>query len=437
MITHVGKVIGAPLAALLLLAPATGGAAELDEVERRMARVIADGQPRDLALLAETVDINSGTMNFDGVRRVGDRFAVEFRELGFAVRWIDGTPFGRAGHLVAERGDRGPKVLLIGHLDTVFEPDSPFQRWERIAPTAARGPGVTDMKGGNVVMLAALRALAAVGVLDELRIAVVLTGDEERSGRPLDLARQALREAADGAAYAIGFEDGDSDPETAVIARRGSSSWRLEVSAVTAHSSQIFQPEVGHGAIYEVARVLEGFRRSLAPLTDLTFNPGLVVGGTDVDFDAAGATGRAYGKNNVIAAGAVVTGDLRATSPAQLEEAKALMRSVVDEPLAGATSTLEISDGYPPMAPSDGNRELLAMFDAASRDLGYGPVAAVDPRNAGAADVSFVAPLVPRVLDGVGLMGRGGHTEDEVADLATLPMQASRVAVLLYRIARP
>src|SRR5262245_5124974 len=209
-----------------------------------------------LALLERVVNINSGTMNFAGVRQVGDVFSAELKRLGFATRWVDGAPFNRAGHLVAERDGSGPRVLLIGHLDTVFEADSPFQRFERLSPTSARGPGIIDMKGGNVVMLTALRALADVNVLAQLHVIVVLTGDEEDPGEPLAAAREALVEAAAGAQAALGFEDGAGDPRKAIVSRRGFTGWKLSVTGTPAHSSQVFTDRVGAGGIYELARVL-------------------------------------------------------------------------------------------------------------------------------------------------------------------------------------
>jgi glutamate carboxypeptidase len=293
---------------------------------------------------------------------------------------------------------------------------------------------VIDMKGGDVVMVYALRALAAAGALDRLRLTVVLTGDEEKTGRPLAAARRVLVEAARGADAAIGFEDGDGRPETAVIARRGSTTWSLEVGGVPAHSSQIFQDEVGAGAIYEAARILHGFYTGLAGEPDLTFSPGVIVGGTDVELDTREGRGRALGKTNVVAQRAMVSGDLRALTPEQHERATAAMRSIVDAHLPRTSATLTFAESYPPLAPAEGNLRLLALYDEVSRDLGYGPVGAVDPRNAGAADVSFVADQVPMILDGVGLMGTGGHTVEETADLATLPMQTARAAVLMHRL---
>lgn len=424
------------LSTLLAVVPTTALAAELSEVERRIVEEVERGNDAALELLEKSVSINSGTMNFAGVHEVAVLFSAELDALGFETGWISGAEFGRAGHLVASRPGDGPKVVLIGHLDTVFEPQSPFQSFERLSATEAAGPGTTDMKGGDVVMIYALRALREAGVLDRLDLEVVLTGDEEKSGRPLPLARHALRHAAKGASFALGFEDGDSDLRTAVISRRGSSSWKLRVTGTPAHSSQIFTEAVGDGAIYEAARILSEFRERLANERDLTFNPGVIVGGTEVELDSNQKRGTAFGKDNVVAERAMVDGDLRALSPEQYDRAQTTMLEVVAQSLPGTSATLTFDPGYPPLAPTEGNRALLERYSQVSLDLGLGPVAAVNPRKAGAADVSFVADLVPQVLDGIGLMGRGGHTVHEVADLSTLPTQTKRAAILLYRLSQ-
>ena len=388
-----------------------------------------------LTLLERVVNINSGTQNHPGVQEVGKVFRQELDALGFKTRWVDGAPFKRAGHLIGEHAGTGPKILLIGHLDTVFEADSPFQKFEKIDETHARGPGVIDMKGGNVILVQALKALASTGTLKSMNITVVMTGDEEDAGEPLADARKALVDAAKSAAYAIGFEDGPGDPRTAVIARRGTSAWTVRVKAQPAHSSQIFRKDIGTGAIFEAARILNAFREKLAGEPHLTFNPGAIVGGTSAEFDNVQARGTAFGKTNVIAEHAIVSGDLRTLSQEQLTKAKKSMESIVASALPHAQATITFEDGYPPLAPTDGNHKLLAMYDQASRDVGAGPVTAVDPDRAGAADVSFVAGEVKMILDGVGLMGTDDHTVKETADLATLPSQTKRSAVFLYRLA--
>jgi glutamate carboxypeptidase len=299
----------------------------------------------------------------------------------------------------------------------------------------ASGPGVIDMKGGDVILLLALQALSAAGELDGMSVTVIMTGDEERSGDPLQVARRSLIEAAGNADVAIGFEDGDGKSEHAVIARRGASSWTLRVTGTPAHSSQIFTAAVGPGAIFEAARILELFRAKMAGEEYLTFSPGVILGGTDVDLDESQSRGTAFGKSNVVAGHAVVQGDLRTVSPSQLEKAQAEMRAIVARSLPHTGSEITFDDSYPPMAPSEGNRRLLRLYDRVSRDLGFGPVTATDPRDAGAADVSFTAAKVEMAIDGLGLKGKGGHTVQETADLGMLAVQAKRAAVLLHRLA--
>lgn len=432
----------APLVLAALAAPsiaATAGAqsktsAQLSSTERTIARAVDAHNDDALALLVRLVDINSGTTNHAGVRKVADILRAQFDSLGFTTRWVDGSAFHRAGHLVAEHPGPGPKILIIGHLDTVFDPSSPFQKFVRLDDSTARGPGVIDMKGGDVIALYALRALKDAGALDSMHVVVVYDGDEEDAGSPLTAARQALTDAAHGASAALGFEDGAGDPRTAVISRRGDISWTLTTTGHTAHSSQIFTKEYGAGAIYEAARVLDQFYRQLSTQRYLTFNPGIIVGGTAVSLDSTQSAGTAAGKTNVVADSVLVSGDLRTLSPAQLTGAQRAMQRIVAQTLPMTTAHLEFADGYPPMAPTAGNKRLLAMYDRASQDLGFGPVVAVDPSRAGAADVSFVANIVPMAIDALGLSGHDDHSEKETADLRMLPVQTKRAAVLMYRL---
>lgn len=409
--------------------------------EDRMLAFIDAGNPAALALLEDSVNINSGTMNLAGVRQAGALFQASFEQLGFQTQWQDGAEFQRAGHLVARYAgaEAGPKLLLIGHLDTVFEPDSPFQRFTMIDKSIASGPGIADMKGGNVIMLQALAALREVGALEQLDITVVLTGDEELSGRPLALSKKALVDAAVHADIAIGFENGDGDYRTANISRRGSSGWALLVEGTPSHSSQIFRADIGPGAIFEAARVLHSFQgdEELRNEQYLTFNPGRIVGGTTITDSEVDNAGTAFGKSNVVAASAFVDGDIRAISSEQLLRAQARMRQIVAASHPNTSASIEFDEGYPPMAPTDGNRQLLAMYSGVSEDLGFGPVVAVNPLRAGAADVSFAADHVQMAIDGLGMSGSEGHTVNERGNLESLPLQAKRAAVLMYRLAQP
>jgi glutamate carboxypeptidase len=410
--------------------------APLQTEERAIVRSVDAHNADALALLERVVNINSGTQNLAGVREVGKIFRAELDALGFTTQWVDGAAWHRAGHLVAKHPGNGPKLLLIGHLDTVFERDSPFQKFQRIDAKSAKGPGIIDMKGGDVVIVFALKALQDGGALKNMDVTVVMTGDEEDPGELQSRAREPLITAAKGRDVAIGFEDGPGDPEYAVTARRGTAGWELRVKGTPAHSSQIFRADIGPGAIYETARILNAFREKLAGEEHLTFNPGVIAGGTSVSFDPVQAKASAFGKTNVVAEEAVVSGDLRTLSKAQLDRTKKTMQDIAAAGLPHTHATLTFDEGYPSLAPTEGNAKLLAVYDRASQDLGFGPVRAVSPDKAGAADVSFVAGEVKMIIDGVGLMGRDDHTAGETADLSTLPSQTKRAAVTLYRLSK-
>lgn len=422
----------------ILVAPPPAAAQNLTSEEERIVAWVDAHVDDAVDLLERTVNINSGTMNFEGVRRVGDVYREELDALGFATRWIDMSETDRAGHLFATlRGGDGPRILLIGHLDTVFEEDSPFQRFVRRDPVV-EGPGVEDMKGGNVVILYALKALDRVGALDDVDITVAFTGDEESPGDPLEVARRDLIEAGRRADVALGFEAAvvDEEGEWGTVARRSSSGWRLEVTGRQAHSSGIFSDEAGAGAIFEAARILDAFYDEVRGEEYLTFNAGVVLGGTDVEYDPVQNRGTAFGKTNVIPRRVVAHGGLRTISDEQLERARAAMREVVARHLPRTSAEIAFSDGYPAMAPTEANRRLLDVYSDVNEALGRGRFLELDPSRRGAADISFVAPHAGASLAGVGVTGRGGHSPEEEMDLDSLPLAIERAALLIYRLTR-
>ncbi|MGQ0562178.1 MAG: M20/M25/M40 family metallo-hydrolase [Gemmatimonadota bacterium] len=409
----------------------------LTAVERRIVAQVEHDTAAALALLERTVNINSGSLKRAGVRSVADVLRPEFEALGFTVRY-DELPDSvqRGPHLIAERkGARGKRILLIGHLDTVFEESSPFQRFQRIDRNTAGGPGVQDMKGGNVVILYALRALHAAGALENTTITVVLTGDEESVGQPIAVARKSLIEAGRNSDIALGFEGGSRDDEgdLFVIARRGSSSWTLRVSGRPAHSSGIFSSGTGAGAIFEVARILDRFYAEVRFNPNVTFSPALIAGGGEAMLDEAEV--RASGKTNIVAAQAIVKGDLRTLTDEELEQTRTRMRALVAQNLPGTAAQISFEDRYPNMAPTEGNRALLRRVDEVNRALGLGPVRAFEPSRRGAADVSFVAPYLD-AMDGLGPLGSGSHTDRERMDVESLHTATKRAAVLIYRLTR-
>jgi glutamate carboxypeptidase len=411
---------------------------KLDPNEEKIVQQVKADIPLALQEIEQAVNINSGSMNLAGVKQVGQLADKQLSALGFNVQWLDGSAFNRAGHIVATHKSQQPnaiKILMIGHLDTVFAQHDDFQRYKQISDIAASGPGVADMKGGNTIIISALRTLKTLGLLDNVSIQVVLTGDEESSGRPLSLSKKAIVDGAIWADVALGFENGDNNIATGMAARRGYVGWTLNVSGKAAHSSQIFSQQVGYGAIYESARILEAFRTQLANEKDLTFNPGLIVGGTKVDVDGTKSTGSAFGKSNVIAQQVTVKGDLRALSTTQALRAQKIMQAVVTDNLNQTTAELVFAEGYPPMALTANNKRLLSLYSQVSQDLGYNLIRVANPRNAGAADISFAANHVAMSLDGLGLMGSGAHTKNEVADLTSLPKNIEKTAILIYRLA--
>lgn len=423
--------------ALALAAAAPARAQTLSATERKIAAYVDAHSAEAVSLLEHIVNINSGTLNPAGVREVGQVLAGELRPLGFDIRWTEPADATRAGHLFAEHtGGRGKRLLLIGHLDTVFEKDDPFQRFVRTGNTAT-GPGVNDMKGGDVVIVYALKALHAAGALKNANVIAAFTGDEESPGSPLDAARRELIEAAKRSDVALEFETAsrDAGQEFATIARRSSTGWTLRVTARPGHSSGIFREGAGSGAIFEAARILNTFHEELRGEEFLTFNPGLILGGTEVRFDKQEARGTAFGKTNVIAQSAMVSGDIRTISEEQLQRTRERMRAIVARHLPDAEAEITFSEGYPAMSPTAGNRALLDRLNQVNRAAGFAAMQPYDPGRRGAADISFVAPYVDG-LAGLGVHGSGAHSNREQIDLATLPMQIKRAALLIYRLSQ-
>jgi glutamate carboxypeptidase len=424
------------LLALALLAFSATAQARLAPEERRMAEAVDREADRNIALLERLVNRNSGTLNLEGVRAVGQMMREELEPLGFTVRWVDMGETGRAGHIVATHAGRGRNILLIGHLDTVFEPDSPFQAFTR-AGNRVTGPGVGDDKGGLVVIVAALRAMHAAGTLRTANVTIVLTGDEERTGAPIAVARRDLIEAGRAADYALEFENlaMEDGRDFGSVARRSSTNWTLTTHGRTGHSSGVCGPGLGCGAIYELARILDAFRREL-PEPNLTYNVGVIAGGTPATIDADGFRAAASGKTNIVAETAIARGDIRTLSPEQETRARAAMQAIVAQHLPRTSAELVFGeDGYPPMAPTEGNRALLARLNDVNRDLGLAEMAEFDPARRGAADSSFVAGDVD-TLAGLGAAGGNTHAEGEWVDLNSLPRQAKRAAILITRLTR-
>ena len=408
---------------------------KLTKIELKIIEKVKATHEESIDFLEKVVNINSGSLNPKGVRKVGNVFSDALDDIGFDTRWIDmPKEMNRAGHLFASiKGEKGKKLLLIGHLDTVFEENSPFQSFIR-QDSIAFGPGANDMKGGNVVILYALKALNELNLLRNASITIAFIGDEESTGKPLSISRKDLIEAGKEADIALGYENA-SGFDYATIARRGASGWSVETQGVRAHSSSIFNEQVGAGAIFEMSRILNSFYEEVRGEEYLTFNPGTLLGGTFVNYNMKKSSGEVFGKSNVVAQKAIVSGGLRFISEEQKENTRSKMRKIVAQNLPQTTASISFNDSYPAMKPTEGNLALLAELDQVSKDLGQGGVKPYDPLKRGAADISFVADFTDGI-DGLGTMGDGAHTPQETVNLNTMNALIQRSAILIYRLTR-
>ena len=403
---------------------------KLSPEEQRIVNYIDAHKDEAIAFLERVVNIESATQNTAGVKQVGQVFKTEFESIGLTARWIDmPTEMNRGGHLLAENANpnaRGKRILLLGHIDTVLQ----GEHWRREG-NKAFGNGSSDMKGGDVVLLYALKALADVGALKDVRVIVMLTGDEEAAGRPVEISRGDMVAAAKRSDLALSFEGARGNDAT--VGRRGSSSWILEVTGNTGHSSQIFKERMGAGAILEASRILDKFYDEFHASKTFTFNPSLIIGGTEATL--TGTSGNASGKTNVVPAKVIVRGDLRFANEAEKEAARARMRAIVAANLPQTSAKITFEDGIPAMAPTEGNYAILNQLSQVSQDLGFGKVGTVDPADRGAGDIAYVSNLIPG-LDGLGADGAGAHAPGESVDLASMPALTKRAAILIYRLMR-
>jgi glutamate carboxypeptidase len=416
----------------------------LSKEEQQVIAWIDAHMPQAIELLKESVNINSGTLNIEGIKKVGALFAKEFEKVGFTTEWVAmPDSIKRAGHLVASRrpgstittaSKKGKRLFLIGHLDTVFEPDMPANPFTMLNDSTATGQGVNDMKGGDVVVIMALQALEQAGLLKNTDITAYFTGDEEHAGYPREVTRGDFINRAKQADIALAFE-GASGLNSVATGRRGASGWRLDVFGKTGHSSGVFTPSSGYGAIYEAARILNQFRETLSTEKYLTFNPGIIIGGSDIEYNEASSKGAAIAKTNIISPAVTVTGDLRFLTEDQKDRARVKMKEIVAQNLAQTSAKISFVDGIPSMAPTQGNNQVLSVINSISMDMGAGATVAGDPGSRGAGDISYVAAYVD-CIDGLGASGRGAHAPGETIHLNQLPFLIKRAALTIYRLSR-
>jgi len=371
-----------------------------------------DHRRQMFALLKKMVCINSGSHNKAGVDAVGRVVADVLTECGLAVHVIEEQHVGNQLIVRTKRPSTDKaQVLLVGHMDTVFAEDSDFTDYEE-DDFRAYGPGVADMKGGLVTGIFALKALAAIGILEQLPLAFVFNSDEEIGSR---WSQTLIRPEAEKSACAFVLEAGGTNGEV-VTARKGNLSARLIVDGRAGHAA--FAGADKASAILEMAHKTLAIEALNDPEKEISANVGTVTGGIGP---------------NTVAARAEARLDFRFSHPedgAGLQDR--LARIAADSVVAGTVTTLEIISGRPPMPACDANRCLYARVEKVARRLSM----TLGPEfRAGVSDANFIAQTGTPVIDGLGPIGGRDHSPEEYMLKSSLPQRALLLASVLVDMA--
>lgn len=394
--------------------------------ERDMVEWLAAEEESMLDLLERVTNLNSGSLNKDGIDAMAELFGSELRALGFSTRRLPGAVIEMpscpgseytvdlADHLLASRAGNGPRLLLMGHLDTVFPPDSPFQSFRREGDTMY-GPGVSDMKGGLVIMLYALKALAAAGELDDTAISILLNSDEEMGSLS---SRQYLEEQAGLHDFGLVYES--SGDNTMVRQRKGLGQARFVVHGRASHAGGAH--EQGRSAIKELAYKIVEIEKLTDYESGVTVNVGVISGGE---------------ARNTIAPCAEALVDLRYPEPQQGVDAVAEFEAIFDNVYSYAVNTGELSTESwtnlhrPPKIPTPESDALLEKTIAVGRLLGQ-ELGLTD--SGGGTDGSLTQAAGLPTLDSLGSSGTGAHSDREQARVSSLVERAQLSAVLIRRL---
>ncbi|MDH6137770.1 glutamate carboxypeptidase [Kitasatospora sp. MAA4] len=376
--------------------------------------------PQYLADLAELVAVDSGSYSPGGVNRVGDWVAVRLRTLGFTVERIvlplaHGRPVGdvvlarRTGALPAEAGGR--RILLVAHLDTVFEDGTAAQRPFHLDGAIGHGPGVSDDKGGLLAGLCALEVLARAAADQYAELVFLATPDEE-IGSPA--SRPVTESVAQDVDCALVLECARENGDL-VIARKGIADYLITLHGRAAHSG--IEPERGANAALAAAHLLVDLQALNGRWEGVTVNVGVIRGGT---------------RANIVCPEAELRAEVRATTLAGLQLADAAVQALAARrTVEGTRAHVELLDLCPPMEDSPASRRMLAHAQAAGAELGLGFAAAA---TGGAGDGNLVSGSGVPTLDGLGPVGGADHTPQEWLDTATVPARVALLAALITRL---
>jgi len=375
--------------------------------------IVESRLPRYLAELANLVNIDCGSYTPDGVNLVADHVERALAELGADVERHVHEPApgaNRIGDVVIGTlpGD-GPRVLLIGHMDTVFDPGTAAERPYRSEGTRAFGPGVTDMKAGLLAGLHAIGALRESGARPA--ITFVANPDEE-IGSPFSTG--FIRELAPTHDAVLVLECARANGDI-VSARKGIADFHVTFTGRAAHAG--VEPEKGRSAILEAAHQVVALHALNGRWPTVTVNAGRIGGGT---------------RSNVVAERCEIHVDLRASTADAFDLAAAEIARLVAEPTVdGVTASLRRSAGHPPMEKSPASARIVELAQAIAGELGF---EVNDAATGGASDANTTAALGVPTLDGLGPIGGDDHSVDEWLDLESVVPRTTLLAALIDRI---
>jgi len=363
-----------------------------------------------LKSLERYVNQPSGTLDKEDVQKVAEMFAEDFRSLGFEVELIPGEKFGPKLRATLGKGEK--QLMLMGHMDTVFPHDIcvPFTD---IGDGKAMGSGCIDMKGGDVVMLYALKDAIPQLDLSRYRLCVLLNPDEE-IGSPE--SHDLILETAKDSFAALSFEPcGDDGRFT--CARKGVTSVKVTCKGIPGHSGSKYLECAS--AIQALCAHITNLYTLRDDKREISFNAGVIRGGT---------------AENVVAENAVCACEFRYFDQSLREPLMERIREIcANEPVAGVTTTIEFGSSHPAIDLNEKSQALLDLALDIARSQGR---TMRHEKTGGAGDISIAGQAGIGVLDGLGLMGTSMHRKDETVILESLPQQIELAAALICAVCK-
>jgi glutamate carboxypeptidase len=380
-----------------------------------LRRIVLGRRQAFLDELRDMVNVDCGSYTPEGVNLIADRCHARLAASGFHVDRIPHQGQPRLGDLVigSLAGDdpAGVRVLMIGHMDTVFGPGTAAERPFSIEGSRARGPGVSDMKGGLLAGFHAVEAMLQAGHRGFGRITYVCNPDEE-IGSPFSKAHiQRLAAEADVALVLEGArENGD-----VVSSRKGIRDARIDVTGRAAHAG--VEPHRGRNAILRASHIVVGIQGLNGRWPGMSFNVGVVHGGT---------------RPNVVPDRCVLEVDIRSPEMLSLTEAMSEIERLVAVPSVPDTDASVAWEGWhDPMEKTPGTARLVELAQGVARELGF---EVRDAATGGASDANTTAAAGVPTLDGLGPIGGDDHGPAEWLDIGSVTERVTMLAGLLCRL---